>query len=99
MMDLSDGLGLDLHRLASASSVGVVLDRVPVAEGATEAEARGGGEDYELLIAAPDEAALVAGFAGVGLRDPIRIGTCSADPKERRIGNDPFPPSGYQHHV
>jgi thiamine monophosphate kinase len=99
MMDLSDGLGLDLHRLARASSVGVVLDRVPVAEGATEAEALGGGEDYELLVAAPDEAALVARFARVGLRDPIRIGTCSADPEERRIGNDPFPPSGYQHQL
>jgi len=99
MMDLSDGLGLDLHRLATASSVGVVLDRVPVADGATEAEALGGGEDYELLIAVPEEVALAARFAAVGLRDPIRIGTCSADPDERRIGNDPFPPSGYQHQL
>jgi len=99
MMDLSDGLGLDLHRLARASSVGVVLDGVPVAEGATEAEALGGGEDYELLIAAPEEAGLGDRFAAVGLRDPVRIGTCSADPEERRIGNDPFAPSGYQHQL
>ena len=52
MMDISDGLGLDLHRLADASGVGFVLDDVPVADGATLEEALGGGEDYELLIAA-----------------------------------------------
>ena len=32
MMDLSDGLGLDLHRLAVASGVGFVLDQVPVVQ-------------------------------------------------------------------
>ena len=51
MMDVSDGLALDLHRLAAASAVGLELDSVPVAAGATEEEALGGGEDYELLIA------------------------------------------------
>ena len=52
MIDVSDGLGIDLDRLATASGVGVVLDDVPVAEGATREDALGGGEDYELVFAA-----------------------------------------------
>ena len=50
MIDVSDGLALDLHRLADASGVGFELDAVPVAEGATLDEALGGGEDYELVV-------------------------------------------------
>jgi len=52
MIDISDGLGIDLDRLATASGVGVVLDVVPTAEGATRDEALAGGEDYELVFAA-----------------------------------------------
>jgi thiamine-monophosphate kinase len=99
MMDVSDGLGLDLHRLAEASGVGIVLDTVPAAVGATEAEALGGGEDYELLIAVGDVDALAARFASRGLRPPIRIGACTADPSELRWGPDPLPRSGYQHQL
>ena len=54
MMDLSDGIALDLHRLADASGVGFELVDLPVADGATEEEAISGGEDYELLIATND---------------------------------------------
>lgn len=62
MMDLSDGLGLDLPRLLGESGVGaeVDVDRVPIdgaarvvaaALGADPAAwATGGGEDYELLL-------------------------------------------------
>src|SRR5271168_1228983 len=39
MIDVSDGLALDLHRLADASRVGFELDAVPVAPGATLDEA------------------------------------------------------------
>ncbi len=80
MMDLSDGLGLDLHRLADASGVGFALDDVPVAEGATLEEAISGGEDYELLIATDDVARLRESFASRGLREPIEIGRVVADP-------------------
>jgi len=99
MLDLSDGLGLDLHRLARASQVGVRVDRVPVAAGATEGEALGGGEDYELLIAAPDDGRLERAFSEAGLRPPLRIGTCTADPAERRLGSTVLPESGYQHRL
>lgn len=53
MMDLSDGLGADLPRLAAASGLGFRLEReaVPCASGATVDAALGDGEDYELLIA------------------------------------------------
>jgi len=53
MMDLSDGLGADLPRMADASGVGfaVNVDAVPVTDGATVDNAISDGEDYELLFA------------------------------------------------
>ena len=53
MMDLSDGLGADLPRLARASKVGfdIELEKLPVARGATTNNAISEGEDYELLFA------------------------------------------------
>jgi thiamine-monophosphate kinase len=53
MMDLSDGLGADLPRLARASGTGFALDRsaLPLAAGCTTDAALGDGEDYELLFA------------------------------------------------
>ncbi len=53
MMDLSDGLGSDLPRLARASKMGFNLDleSLPLARGATITEAICDGEDYELLFA------------------------------------------------
>lgn len=97
MIDVSDGLALDLHRLASASGVGFALDEVPVADGATLAHAIGGGEDYELVFTAPDPRSVMRAFSAAGLRAPIRIGRCVADPSERTLGGDPLPPEGWQH--
>ena len=53
MMDLSDGLGADLPRLARASNLGFKLDRqsLPLSPGATIGNAISNGEDYELLFA------------------------------------------------
>ncbi|MEY2561796.1 MAG: thiamine-monophosphate kinase [Verrucomicrobiota bacterium] len=53
MMDLSDGLGADLPRLAQASGVGFEVDEaaLPVNAGCTTAQAISDGEDYELLFA------------------------------------------------
>lgn len=68
MIDISDGLALDLWRLCGASGVGarVLLDRVPVdaaLEPLADAEAVDpldlalhGGDDYELLAAIPPQA-------------------------------------------
>jgi thiamine-monophosphate kinase len=52
MMDLSDGLGADLPRLAKASQVGFTIEteKLPVTRGATIDNAISEGEDYELLF-------------------------------------------------
>ncbi|MBI2893025.1 MAG: thiamine-phosphate kinase [Deltaproteobacteria bacterium] len=64
-IDVSDGLALDLERLARASGVGAVvrIDRVPTIAGHADLArlvgaspvdlALGGGEDYELLFTLP----------------------------------------------
>jgi thiamine-monophosphate kinase len=59
MIDLSDGLGTDLPRLARASRVGFELDEaaLPLNRGCTIQQAISDGEDYELLFAiAPKDA-------------------------------------------
>jgi thiamine-monophosphate kinase len=88
-IDISDGLGLDAARLARASGVRVVLERerLPLSPALTayaQGESLdliglvlGGGDDYELLFAAPPgaEGTLAAGSPawGVAVR---RIGVC-----------------------
>lgn len=68
MMDVSDGLLIDTGRMAHASMVGVTikLDRIPLSESflgllGDDREARlaaaTAGDDYELLFAAPPDAA------------------------------------------
>ena len=53
MMDLSDGLGTDLPRLAKASKLGFKIDKksLPLTPGAKIDNAISDGEDYELLFA------------------------------------------------
>jgi len=55
MLDLSDGLGADLPRLARASRVGFQIDpqQIPLAAKATPRLAFTQGEDYELLFSVP----------------------------------------------
>lgn len=53
MMDLSDGLAMDLPRLAAASGCGFQLGEVPATRGCSQASALGDGEDYELLLSVP----------------------------------------------
>ena len=53
MMDLSDGLGADLPRLARASKVSfeINMEALPLNSGASPENAISDGEDYELLFA------------------------------------------------
>lgn len=97
MIDVSDGLALDLDRMARASGVGIALDAVPVAEGASLEDALGGGEDYELVMAAADPVTVEEGFAAAGLSPPVRIGRCTADPAERRLRGAELAPTGWEH--
>ena len=57
MIDLSDGLGSDLPRLAKASGAGFEIDRerLPLSKGCSIEQAISDGEDYELLFAVPPE--------------------------------------------
>jgi len=55
MLDLSDGLGADLPRMACASGVGFQIEpqKLPLAPKATPRMAFTQGEDYELLFSVP----------------------------------------------
>jgi len=72
-MDLSDGLSIDLERMCVESGVAAVIDRpLPVFPDASLDEALHGGEDYELLFAAPERVRIPAQKDGLPL---TRIGT------------------------
>ena len=104
MIDVSDGLLLDLGRICDASGVGVRLrtDDVPLDPAATAEEALGGGEDYELLATLPTTEAVSE--AGDELREAFgvpltRIGTVidgsgivGAEP-----GGQPLARAGWDH--
>jgi thiamine-monophosphate kinase len=68
MMDLSDGLGSDLPRLARSSGCGfeVDYDQIPKRRGASLRDALTDGEDYELLFSIPPRKvpALLAAWPG-----------------------------------
>jgi thiamine monophosphate kinase len=68
-----------------------------VADGATLEDALGGGDDYELLLAAPAGPGLQAAFDDAGLPPPVAVGRCTADPTVRRFGAGPLPEGGWEH--
>lgn len=105
MMDISDGLLLDAERLASASKVGIAIDlaRIPLSPSYTSyrggtlesrLQAASWGDDYQLLFAAPPDAALPIAATQVGT-------VCEGAGLALTDGEKPvpLPPSlGYQHH-
>ncbi|QDS98642.1 thiamine-phosphate kinase [Adhaeretor mobilis] len=111
-IDISDGLSLDVSRLAEASGCGVALDLklVPIAEAAIKRSARSGrdaidhalsdGEDFELILAAPPNSAaqiLADQPTEVGI---TQVGHCVAEPGLWQTHNDelkPLKPRGYLH--
>jgi thiamine-monophosphate kinase len=89
-MDLSDGLALDLHRLALASGVAATFDRVPLARGATLERALHGGEDYELLFTLPSSISPPQGTTLIG---NVIEGSAGAV----MFQGKPLPARGYDH--
>jgi thiamine-monophosphate kinase len=84
MIDVSDGFAADLSHLLDASGVGVELVHLPVARAATEDQALGGGEDYELIFTLPPRVTPPMGS--------IRVGVITGDRSMR-----PPAVAGWQH--
>jgi thiamine-monophosphate kinase len=98
MMDLSDGLGTDLPRLARASKLGFKIDteKLPLTRGANVNDAISEGEDYELLFAISprDRSRLQREWARKFPNLPLtRIGSLN---RKSAIENRKLP-SGYVH--
>ena len=98
MMDLSDGLGTDLPRLARASKVGfkIEMEKLPLTRGAKVNDAISEGEDYELLFAISprDRSRLQQRWAKKFPNLPLtRIGSLN---RQSKIDNRKLP-RGYVH--
>jgi thiamine-monophosphate kinase len=94
-MDLSDGISLDLPRLALASGLEAAIDPPPRFPGATLEQALHGGEDYELLFTVRPRVQVPARFGNIPL---TRIGVM----RRGRAGavylsDKPLPALGYDH--
>jgi len=112
MMDISDGLAIDLHRLCKASGVGARVHEewVPVHPAARHflgprglEAALGGGEDYELLLAAPSQCeARLKRIARRAGSDLIQIGEIAERHQGLRLVSRegrarPLPRVGFDH--
>ena len=104
MIDISDGLSVDLGHLCEESKVdGVVsLKAIPVARGADLSLALHGGEDYELLFTAPKLAKLPRRIGGVPITEIGEI-RARSDKKTTVKSIDsvgllkPLKPAGWEH--
>lgn len=74
MIDISDGLSVDLSHICKESRVSALVEAsaIPAAKGATKDLALHGGDDYELLFTARPRANVPARIGGVPI---TRIGT------------------------
>ena len=98
MIDLSDGLGADLPRLARASKLGFTVNQsvLPLSRGCSAEQAISEGEDYELLfaISTRDRMSLAKGWARKFPKVTLtRIGQLT---RKSELGNEKFP-AGYVH--
>jgi thiamine-monophosphate kinase len=67
MIDLSDGLSVDLAHICEESRVAAIVEaiKIPISRGADLELALHGGEDYELLFTVPRRAKVPARIAGI----------------------------------
>jgi thiamine-monophosphate kinase len=112
-MDISDGLALDASRLAKASGCGILLDLtlIPISDAAREVSKLDGaapvqyalsdGEDFELLLVVPPDAAREI-LSEQPLSIPItRVGEVIEEPGLWQVTGDgnrePLEAKGYEH--
>jgi thiamine-monophosphate kinase len=103
-IDISDGLAADLEHLATASGVGldIDLDLLPLLDGVNGPLAgAASGEEYELVVGAPVDAALDAREFERTFGIPLTV-VGRATPREsglvfRRGSERVAKPSGYDH--
>lgn len=94
-MDLSDGISLDLRRLALASGLAAEIDAPPRFAGASLEQALHGGEDYELLFTAGPRVKVPGRFGGIPL---TRIGWMRRGRAgEVYLAGQLLPAMGYDH--
>jgi len=98
-IDLSDGLSMDLARLARSSRVGAEIDAaaVPLFPGASLEQALHGGEEYELLFAVRPAARVPASAGGVRLSCIGRVRKELGVVLRTAHGVENLEPRGYQH--
>lgn len=101
-MDISDGLSIDLYRLAAESGVGAEVRAadIPIFPGANLDQALHGGEDYELLFTLDPRRKVPAAFQGIPL---TAIGHITGRRRLTLVGADgrktPMPIKGFQHRL
>jgi len=94
-MDLSDGISLDLRRLALASGLEAAIEPPPRFPGASPEQALHGGEDYELLFTVRPHVTVPAQFESIPL---TRIGVMRrGQPGAVYLSGKPLPALGYDH--
>jgi thiamine-monophosphate kinase len=99
MIDVSDGLSTDLDHVVQESRVSarIFKHRIPAAPGTTDTQVLHGGEDYELLIVAPD---LSPEIDGVSLSRIGEIVAAATKPEVLLVDGNVetvVEPKGYQH--
>jgi thiamine-monophosphate kinase len=74
MIDVSDGLSTDLRHIVSESRVSARIDKssLPAAAGAQDEQVLHGGEEYELLITAPELPAEIEGVRLTRIGEIVR---------------------------
>ena len=102
-LDISDGLSTDLRHLCEESGVAAEIDAaaLPLASGASLAQALHGGEDYELLFTTPAGTRVPRSIQGVALTPIGRmVKTRAGGPQITLIaenGREALAASGWEH--
>ncbi len=97
MMDLSDGLAIDLCRLCRASGCGALVDPAALPGTGTIAERVAFGEDYQLLFAASAGGARAICSLAEELEVPVSKVGCLTESAAVQLAGEEWPPAGFGH--